>query len=67
MIQSSAHRLAIPVKFDGEPEEKLNHRHHADPKAKSNSERKFNQVVFGNLWNSETHFSLELLITMIAH
>ena len=41
MIQSSAHRLAIPAKFDGEPEEKLNHRHHADPKAKSNSERKF--------------------------
>ena len=49
MIQSSAHRLAMAAKFDGEPEEKLNHRHHADPKAKSNSERKFNQVVFGNL------------------
>ena len=35
MIQSSAHRLAIPAKFDGEPEEKLNNRHQADPKAKS--------------------------------
>ena len=35
MIQSSAHRLAIPAKFDGEPEEKLNKRHQADPKAKS--------------------------------
>ena len=34
MIQSSAHRLAIPAKFDGEPEEKLNNRHQADAKAK---------------------------------
>ena len=33
MIQSSGHRLAIPAKFDGKPEEKLNNRHQADPKA----------------------------------
>ena len=45
MIQSSGHRLAIPAKFDGEPEEKLNNRHQADPKAKSSESVKLGKEL----------------------
>ena len=51
MIQSCGHRLAIPANFDGEPEEKLNKRHQADPKAKSTKSDKLGkEVQLSHFW-----------------